>query len=104
MSMAWKLKIPGSLVLAGMTITIRESHTLAAFASEAGHSDLNAMELTLATGLTPQKRRETLLHELLHFINWFWDVKLSESQVKRLAYGLHEALGQLEVELKEDPP
>jgi hypothetical protein len=42
--------------------------------------------------VSPQKREETYLHEIIHHIDSALDLRLKEAQVRRLSVGLYQVL------------
>jgi hypothetical protein len=42
--------------------------------------------------ISPQKREETFLHEIIHHIDSALDLRLKESQVRRLSVGLYQVI------------
>jgi len=53
-----------------------------------GETLFTKQKITIARWLKGRKREETILHEILHIVNEFSALRLSESKIKRLSYGL----------------
>lgn len=68
----------------------------------AGQVDYTTQEIRLRPGLTPAHQRETLLHEVLHAIDDFMGIDLTEKQVGRLANGLAMVLADNPALLGDD--
>lgn len=53
-----------------------------------GLSNANLLRIWVADDLPKEEQQDTMLHEVLHIIDYSMDTDLSETQVKRLATGL----------------
>jgi hypothetical protein len=57
-----------------------------------GMCDQWNLELHISEELPPKHRPQTLMHEVIHAIDWHMQIGLDEAQVNRLAHGMCEAL------------
>lgn len=68
-----------------------------------GQVDHDALIISVEAGLRSEKAEECFLHEVLHAVDEFMGVGLTESQVSQLSNGLYMVLRENEL-LKDDEP
>ncbi|MFR9710753.1 hypothetical protein ACL02P_15395 [Paenibacillus sp. MB22_1] len=58
------------------------------FEPRKGEIDYFKRQIRIDKDMTPQDKKETLIHEIIHGIDEFMGIELEESQVKKLGAGL----------------
>lgn len=87
--------IPKVLRIAGRNHRVKFDVALSSAHSLKGLSELDKGIISIDASLSWEERRRTFIHETLHQIGYMYDLKLTESQVKRLTHGLSEVVQQL---------
>lgn len=93
-----RFRIPRKVTVAGVDFKVSEAKGLGRNDAKRGETQYFDREIKLDSDLVPQEKCQTFIHEVTHAIDDTFDCKLSESQVKRMAHGFYQVLGQLEVE------
>ena len=91
-------RIPSSFRLSGINHSVKFNPQLARDSRLHGSSTFATHSIELDSTNSPEQQKVTFLHECLHHIDSLYDAGLKESQVTRLAHGLHELIQQLEVD------
>jgi len=93
-----RFKIPAKLHLCGIDHPVRVSPEQAIQYDERGRANYLTRTITVDANMSPDQLRRTFVHEALHQMDDLMAIGLSERQVKSLATGIAEFVGQLEVD------
>jgi hypothetical protein len=100
-------KYVGSVKVGPASVDVYEANSIVVDGDEcygvfSGGND----EIEIVSGLNPQRRRATLFHELIHAVDFEYDIRLSEKQTRKLHIGLLNLIddnpGILELEIGGD--
>lgn len=80
-----------TLKILGHTYTIDESDSLE-FIGAYGRHHPEKLVIQIAEDLAPEQAVSTVLHEILHALDFLMKLGLEDSQVQRLEAGLYQAL------------
>lgn len=78
-----QLDQPGKIRLCGQTWVIREKNSVEMNELGLCHTDIH--EIWISSSCTPEVKRNTLLHEVLHALSYVGQLRMSERQVDVLA-------------------
>ena len=92
-----RFKLPDSIRLSGFDIEVK--YVDGAFGDYRGQSKTAPnRHVIIDNNQDAQDIRASVIHELLHQMECIYATKVSEADIKRLAYGINELIQQLEAE------
>ena len=92
-----KFKIPNEYKIGGVKHWVKMKKHLGANDHRKGSSSFFDRVMEIDSDLASPEKRRTFIHEAVHYIDDVFDIKLRESQVKRVATGIAEIIQQLKV-------
>ena len=82
-----------SIKIAGYSIQIAEDSKLIANEARIGEYSPIEQTIRIATGLTDQQKKETLIHEVLEAINDIYELSLNhDEQLCKLSVAIHQII------------
>jgi len=94
-----KIKVPVKLKIASHEYTIRDDIKQLMSNTVVGEVRHVYHDIILDFNRLPSELTQTFLHEYLHCIERFWNVKLDDNDVDRLAEGMAVLFNNLGIEL-----
>lgn len=59
---------------------------------DCGLMEFKPLRISIGKGMAPDEERESLLHEVMHAVEWQQGLTLKEEQVRQLSVGVFETL------------
>lgn len=94
------MRLPRKIVLAGHDVYI--VHKKRIFVNKTpcyGVWNVGKSTIYICTGLTPTRKKEIFLHELLHAIEYIYRIKISEESISNMSRALLHALRTYKIDL-----
>jgi hypothetical protein len=85
-------KIPKSVTIGGLEYNIRFEENMVRDKSRTGESSGNKQELVIDPGMSKQIQETTFIHEVLHQIDFVYNIGLEHQAVFQLEAGIYAFL------------
>ena len=76
------------ITIGGLTFNIEETSDVNNQGRQWGDCNFGALRIRVAQDLPDDLRRSILFHEILHAVNWRYELDFDETQINRLEAGL----------------
>lgn len=92
--MSKPIPTPKRVDIMGKDFTIERVDLIDGKSGVAGQIDGDEARIRIKKGMSRDMEIDTVLHEIVHGIDYIMDLDLTETQVKRISSGLHCVLKQ----------
>ena len=83
------MQIPKNVKIGGLIYSVKEEDNRLRDHNETGASCGNSQEIVLDKNISQQLKETTLIHEILHQINFVYNINLEHQQIYQLEAGLY---------------